>query len=163
VLIVIDLETRRVDIAGIVRQPDGRWMAQVARNLTDVASGFLRDGYYVIHDRDPLYTAQLRCILEAAGVTPVRLPAKSPNLNAYAERFVRSIKEECLSRVVPLGEAHLRDVVREYMVHHHEERNHQGLANELITPPAKVTTLAAPIQRRERVGGVLNYYYREAA
>ena len=65
--------------------------------------------------------------------------------------------------MVPLGEAHLRDVVREYMVHYHEERNHQGLANELITPPAKVTTLAAPIQRRERVGGVLNYYYREAA
>ena len=163
VLIVIDLETRRVDIAGIVHQPDGRWMAQVARNLTDVASGFLRDGYYVIHGRDPLYTAQLCSILEAAGVTPVRLPAKSPNLNAYAERFVRSIKEECLSRVVPLGEAHLRDVVREYRVHYHEERNHQGLANELITPPAKVTTLAAPIQRRERVGGVLNYYYREAA
>jgi transposase InsO family protein len=163
VLIVIDLETRRVEIAGIVHQPDGRCMAQVARNSTDVVAGFLRDGYYVIHDRDPLYTAQFRSILEAAGVTPVRLPAKSPNLNAYAERFVRSIKEECLSRVVPLGEAHLRDVVREYMAHYHAERNHQGRGNQLITPPAKVTALAAPIQRRERVGGVLSYYYREAA
>jgi len=96
-------------------------------------------------------------------VTPVRLPAKSPNLNAYAERFVRSIKEECLNRIVPLGESHLRDLVREYMVHHHEERNHQGLDNRLIAQPAVAILPIAPVQRRERVGGVLNYYHREAA
>lgn len=84
VLIVIDLETRRVEIAGIVHQPDGHWTAQIARNLTDVASGFLRDERYVIHDRDPLLTAKVRTILEPAGVTPIRLPAKSPNLKGYA-------------------------------------------------------------------------------
>ena len=99
-----------MEVAGIVHQPQGRWMAQVARNLTDIDAGFLPDGYYVIHDRDPLYTAEFFSILRAAGVTPVRLPAKSPNLNAYAERFVRSIKEECLNRIVPLGESHLRVV-----------------------------------------------------
>ena len=163
VLFVIDLETRRVDVAGIVDQPDGRWMEQVARNLTDVEAGFLRGGYHVIHDRDPLYTAKFCSILASGGVVTVRLPAKSPNLNAYAERFVRSIKEECLNRVVPLGQAHLRNVVCEYLVHYHEERNHQGLDNQLITPPAEVKTLASSIQRRERVGGLLNYYYREAA
>ena len=159
----------RAPIQGVTGIAEGlsgsapRWMAQVARNLTDVAAGMLRDGYYVIHDRDPLYTAEFRSILDASGVTPVRLPAKSPSLNAYAERFVRSIKEECLNRVVPLGEAHLRDLVSEYMVHYHDERDRQGLDNQLITPPAEVTALDSSIRRRERVGGVLNYYYREAA
>ena len=83
--------------------------------------------------------------------------------NAYVERFIRSIKEECLNRVVPLGERHLRAVVRDYTIHYHEERNHQGLDNRLIAPSAEVIELNDPIQRRERVGGLLNYYYREAA
>jgi putative transposase len=163
VLIIIDLETRRVEVAGIVHQPEGRWMAQVARNLTDIASGFLRDGYHVIHDRDPLYSKEFLSILEAGGVTPVRLPPKSPNLNAYAERFVRSIKEECLDRVVPLGERHLRTVVNDYIVHYHEERNHQGLDNQLISPRPVPTTKLGAVARRERVGGMLSYYHREAA
>jgi transposase InsO family protein len=163
VLIVIDLETRRVEVAGIVHQPDGRWTSQIARNLTDVASGFLRDERYVIHDRDSLFAAEFRTILESAGVTPIRLPAKSPNLNAYAERFVRSIKEEALNRVVPLGEGHLRTVVREYVTHYHEERNHQGIDNRLIEQRGKVVALGGRVARRERLGGLLNYYYPEAA
>ena len=163
VLIVIDLETRRVAIAGIVHQPESRWMAQVARNLTDVDAGFLPDGYHVIHDRDPLYTGEFLGILRAAGVTPVRLPAKSPNLNAYVERFVRSIKEESLHRVVPLGERHLRAVVHEYVVHYHEERDHQGLGNRLIAPAANVSRFDGAVVRRERLGGLLSYYQREAA
>ena len=138
-------------------------MAQVGRNLTDVATGFLNDGSHVIHDCDPLYTTDVRAILKAGGVTPVRLPAKSPNLNAYAERFVRSIKEECLDRVVPLGERNLRSVVAEFMVHYHEERNHQGLENRLIAPAGNVTRLDGVVARRDRLGGILNYSYREAA
>ena len=117
----------------------------------------------MIHDRDPLYTAEFRAILEQRGVKTVRLPAKSPNLNAYAERFVRSIKEECLARIVPLGETHLRYVIREFVAHYHAERNHQGLDNQLITPSGNVSSLAGRIRRRERVGGLLNYYYRDAA
>jgi len=163
VLFVIDLERRRVEIAGIVHQPEGRWMAQVARNLTDVAAGFLPDGYYVIHDRDPLYTANFLSILRSAGVTPVRLPARSPNLNAYAVRFVRSIKEECLDQVVPLGERHLRAVVSDYVLHYHAERNHQGLDNQLIAPGPESQPKTGTVTRRDRVGGILNYYYREAA
>jgi len=163
-LLVMSLETRRVEIAGIIDQPHGRWMAQVARNLTDIDTGVLRHGGYVIHDRDPLYTRQFRAILESAGVTPVRLPAKSPNLNAHAERFVRSIKEECLSRIVPLGERHLRAAIEEYMSHYHKERNHQGLGNQLIEPcETVVVPIAGRVQRRERLGGLLNYYHREAA
>jgi transposase InsO family protein len=95
VLFVIDLKTRRVEIAGIVPQPDGEWMKQIARNLTDVNDGFLTSTRYLIHDRDPLFTERFREILKPAGVKMVRLPARSPNLNAYAERFVRSVKSEC--------------------------------------------------------------------
>jgi transposase InsO family protein len=163
VLIVIELKTRRVEVAGMVQQPDGRWTAQIARNLTDVADGFLRDERYVIHDRDPLFTAEFRTILEAAGVTPIRLPAKSPNLNAYAERFVRSIKEEALNRVVLLGEGHLRTVVCEYVSHYHEERNHQGIDNSLIEERGEVVAFGDRVARREHLGGLLNYYYRYAA
>ena len=115
VFFVIDLQSRRVAIAGIHPQPDGAWMEQMARNLTDPEDGVLRTARYLIHDRDPLYTRRFAEILTCGGVQPVRLPPKSPNLNAYAERFVRSIKEECLNRVVPLGEGHLRRVGGEFV------------------------------------------------
>ena len=162
VLIIIRLESRRVEIGGIVHQPHGAWMVQVARNLTDVCASVLPEGSYLIHDRDPVFTAEFRSALKSAGVTPIRLPPKSPNLNAHAERFVRSIKEECLDQIIPLGEAHLREVVGEYLVHYHEERNHQGLNNRLISPPADVVPIKGAVRRRERVGGLLSYYHREA-
>ena len=101
-LFIIDLQTRRVEVAGIVRQPDGRWMQQIARNLTDVDTGLLNRTRYLIHDRDPLFTEAFTMLLRSAGVQTVKLPARSPNMNAYAERFVRSIKSECLSQVIPL-------------------------------------------------------------
>ena len=101
-------------------------MEQLARNLTDSVEGCLRTASHLIHDRDPLYTRVFGEILTSGGVQPIRLPPKSPNLNAYAERFVRSIKEECLSRVVPLGEAPVRQLVHEFVEHYHHERNHQG-------------------------------------
>ena len=133
-------------------------MTQLARNLTDASDGFLRGVQYVILDRDPLYTAAFRRLLRDSGVKPVILPAWSPNLNAFAERFVASAKSECLERMVLLGEPHLRASIRAY----HEERPHQGLGNELITP--KTTVIGAgPIKCRERLGGLLKFYYREAA
>jgi putative transposase len=162
VLFVIDLKSRTVEIAGIVRQPEGEWMKQVARNLTDACAGFLRESRYLIHDRDPLYTEEFREVLRAGGVKTVKLPARSPNLNAYAERFVRSIKSECLGQIIPLGEGHLRRAVAEYAAHYHVERNHQGLGNRLIEEP-KGTVATGAVGCRERLGGVLKYYYREAA
>ena len=131
-LFVIDLKTRQIEIAGIVASPDGAWMGQIARNLTDGEDGFLLHCRYLIHDRDPLFTKAFRETLESSGVHPVMLPSRSPNLNAYAERFVRSIKSECLAQVIPIGEGHLRRVVREYVEHYHGERNHQGIGNRLI-------------------------------
>ena len=106
-------------------------MSQVARNLTDAEGGFPPRTRFLIHDRDPLFTEQFGRILEGSGVRLVKLPARSPNLNAYAERFVRSIKSECLAQVIPLGERHLRRCVSEYVEHYHHERNHQGLGNDL--------------------------------
>ena len=163
VLFVIELKTRRVKIAGIHHQPYGEWMEQVARNLTDVFDGFLRNARHLIHDRDPLYTRAFAEILKSSGVQPIRLPPRSPNLNAYAERFVRSIKEECLNRIVPLGESHLRLVVQEYVEHYHRERNHQGLENQLLERAPPSANPSADVQRSERLGGLLSYYYRKAA
>src|SRR5262245_6304686 len=134
VFFVMKLKTRTVEIAGITSEPDGAWMTQLARNLTDPSDGFLRGMQHIILDRDPLYTAAFRRLLRASGVKPLVLPAWSPNLNAFAERFVGSAKSECLERIVPLGEGHLRAAVRALVEHYHEERPHQGLGNEFIAP-----------------------------
>ena len=96
---------------------------QVARNVTDAQAGFLRGTRYLIHDRDPLFTARFQAILKSSGVEAVKLPARSPNLNAFAERFVRTIKSECLAKIIPLGERHLRLVLAEFAEHYHRERN----------------------------------------
>ena len=97
---------RREEFGGIAPEPDGLWTEQVARNLVDEFAGFLRGKTHLIHDRDPLFTKAFRGILKSGGVASVRLPPKSPNLNAYAERFVLSIKSECLDRMVLVGERH---------------------------------------------------------
>jgi transposase InsO family protein len=162
VLVVMDLKTRHVEVAGIVREAYEHWMIQVLRNLTDAVDGFLIGKTHVIMDRDPIFTAGVRDLLRHAGAKPVRLPRRSPNLNAFIERFVRSIKEECLDRVIPLGETHLRELVREYMIHYHAERPHQGLGGKLIQP-ADGHDADGPLVRRERLGGLLDYYYRKAA
>ena len=161
VFFVIDLPTRRVEIAGIAPVPNGLWMSQVARNLIDDISGFLRRKRFLIHDRDPLYTRDFRALLTKAGVKPVRLPPQSPNLNAYAERFVLSIKSECLDRMVFFGEGQLRGAIQSYVEHYHLERSHQGLGNRLIE--GRSQPAAGPVARQERLGGLLNHYYREVA
>jgi transposase InsO family protein len=159
---VMQLKTRTVSIAGITSQPDERWMMQVARNLTDADDGVLLGMEYLILDRDPLYTAAFRDRLRDGGVKPLRLPAQSPNLNAFAERFVGSIRSECLDRMVPLGERRLRAAIRAFMDHYHEERPHQGLCNGFIAPTITSVGLGA-VRCRERLGGMLKFYYREAA
>ena len=135
-------------------------MRQIARNWTDSEDGFLLQSRYLIHDRDPLFTKGFRETLESSRVQPVRLPSRSPNRNAYAERFVRSIKSECLAQVIPIGEAHLRRAVREYVEHYHGERNHQGIGNRLIDSATDRIRDGGPIECRERLGGLLRFYER---
>jgi len=163
VFFVMGLATRQVQIAGIVAEPHGRWMKQVARNLSDGLDGFPAGCRYLIHDRSSLFTPEFKMILESVGIQTVRLPAHSPNLNAYAERFVRTIKEECLDRMILLGEGSLRRAVSEFVVHYHSERNHQGLGNTIIRPEFPAFPSAGEVRCRERLGGMLRYYYRAAA
>jgi transposase InsO family protein len=161
VFFVIDLSTRRVEIAGSAPVPNGLWMHQVGRNLIDDVSGFLRGKRFLIHDRDPLYTRDFRELLNDAGVAPMRSPPRSPNLNAYAERFVLSIKSECLDRMVLMGERNLRRAIWSYVEHYHVERPHQGIGNRPIEGVPKPS--AGVVLRHERLGGLLSHYYRDAA
>ncbi len=164
VLFFMHLGSRQVHIAGMTPHPNEAWMMQVARNVTMEAWGFLSPGQYLIHDRDGKYCPAFQQIIDAAGVTRVPLPPRSPNLNAYAERWVRSIKEECLSRFILFGEASLRHALTHYMEHFHHERNHQGKGNVLLFPTVSHDAeRAGPIQCRERLGGLLKYYTDEAA
>jgi len=164
VLFFIQLESRRVDIAGITIHPDELWMKQMSRKVTMEGCGILRDCRYLLHDRDTKYTRSFRAIIASGQVEPLALPARCPNLNAYAERWVRSVKEECLSKVVLFGERSLRRALNEYVEHYHAERNHQGKGNVLLFPPDRdIRREPQSIQCRERLGGLLRYYHQEAA
>jgi putative transposase len=166
VFFVIVVKTRAVEIVVIATNPDGEWMQQMARNLTDSVDGFLRNATYLIHDRDPLFTKAFEAILRERGVKCAKIPAQSPNRNPHAERFVEAIKYECLNHLVLLGERHLRYVIKEVMAHCHRERFRQCLGGHLIEAKAEATSRnRAPgkVVCRSRLGGMLSYYYREAA
>jgi transposase InsO family protein len=163
VFFLMELATRRIQIAGITPGPNEVWMMQIGRNLTDPVDGFLADKKLLIIDRDSKYSAAFRSLLTDAGVEPVRLPARSPNLNAHAERFVRSIKDECLSRMIFFSERSLRKATREFAAHYHAERNHQGLDNRLIESGGRVESAIGRVTCRERLGGMLRFYHRAAA
>ena len=164
VLFFIHLGSRQVHIAGVTPHPNEAWMVQVARNVTMEEWGFLSAGQYLIHDRDGKYCPAFQQIIDAAGVNRVPLLPRSPNLNAYAERWVRSVKEECLSRFILFGEGFLWHALKEYVDHYHHERNHQGKGNVLLFPcVSQESERAGPMQCHERLGGLLKYYERQAA
>jgi transposase InsO family protein len=166
VLFFIHLASRRVHVAGVTPHPDQGWMGQMARNVTMAEWGSLSPGEYLIHDRDGRFCPAFQRTVDAVGVRRVVLPPRSPDLNAYAERWVRSVKEECLSRLILFGERALWHALTQYEEHYHRERNHQGKGNVLLIPPAhlgRAPTSDGPIQCRDRLGGLLKYYHREAA
>ncbi len=162
-MFVMELKTRRVHFAGCTPNPDEQWMVQIARNLTDCEDGFLNGKTHLLMDRDTKFTAAFRNLLENEGIQPVLLPPRSPNLNAHQERFFGSLKAECLDRMIFFGEAALQNAVRQYLEHYHSERNHQGLGNRLIEPDHDVGGVAGTVGCRERLGGLLKYYHRQAA
>lgn len=163
VLFFIELSSRRMEIGGISAAANGLWMSQIARNLTDSVDGLLEGKRYLIHDRDTLFTDEFLRTLKYVGVEPVKLPPRSPNLNAHAERFVRTIKECCLERLILFGESSLRTAVQNFITHYHSERNHQGLGNRLLAPDPTHVGSTGLLRCRERLGGMLKYYYRAAA
>ena len=163
VLFLISLCDRAVCIVGITANPQEGWMLQIGRNLTDAFDGALRNKTILLLDRDAKYTLAFRAAIERGGTRIIRLPPRSPNLNAYAERFVRSIKEECLDRMIFVGQRSLRRAIAEYVEHYHSERNHQGSGNAIPFPSNQVGAKSGKVVRVERIGGLLNYYERLAA
>ncbi len=163
VFFVIGLATRRIEIAGITPGPNEPWMMQIGRNLTDPVDGFLTGKTRLIIDRDSKYSPAFRSLLVEAGVEPVRVPPRSPNLNAYAERFVRSVKDECLNRMIFFGEQSLRKATREFAAHYHTERSHQALDNRLIESTGREGLTVGTVECVKRLGGMLRFYRRAVA
>jgi putative transposase len=165
VLFFIHLDSRRVSIAGITNHPDAVWMEQMGRNATLEQLGCLQSCRYLLHDRDTKFCESFRETVKAGGVTPLKLPASSPNLNAFAERWVRSAREECLSRLILFGEVSLRKAITMFAEHYHQERNHQGKGNLLLfpSPDQQMRSGDGKVRCKERLGGLLKYYHREAA
>ena len=162
-LFVMEVATRRVYFGGCTTNPTEPWMKQIARNLTDCEDGFLNGKRFLIMDRDTKFTDGFCEILKCQGVEAVKLPPRSPDLNPHIERFIRSIKDESLSRLILFGENMLSNAVRQFLTHYHTERNHQSLDNKIIEPGDEVGRHEGEVQSRERLGGMLRYYYREAA
>jgi transposase len=166
VFFVMHVKTRAVQVAGIRVSPDGEWMKQTARNLLDPVDGFLRHASHLIHDRDPVFTKAWTALLQSGGVNCVPIPAQSPNCNPHAERFVKTIRTECLDQFVIFGERHLRHLIREFLIHYMTERYHQGIGSQIICrtpPPSNDNATDGAVRCRSRLGGALNYYSREAA
>ena len=163
VLVVMELATRRVQVAGITPHPTAAFMQQWARQLTEPCEGFLVGKRSLSHDRDTKCTPACDGLLKDSGVEPVVLPPRSPNLHAHCERFVRSIKEEALAQMIMVGERALAYAIHQYLAHYRAERHHQGLDNHLIAWEGAVGGHTGPVVRRKRLGGLLSYSHREAA
>jgi len=167
VLFFMHLGSRSVHVAGVTPHPDESWMKQVARNLTMEGWGFLVEipCRFLIQDRDSKFTESFRRILEGSGIRSVILPPRSPDLNAFAERWVLSVKQECLDKLILFGEASLRHVLQGFVDHYHRERNHQGKRNALLDPdsPDQIGSRPGRVACRQRLGGLLRFYHREAA
>jgi len=148
-------------VAGTSTHPTSAWMEQMARNLTDCEEGFLTGKRFLIIDRDAIFSSGFKSIVGDSGVEILLTAYQAPNMNAYAERFVRSIKSECLDQMIFLGRESLVNAITEYAAHYHDERSHQGVGNVLISAAAPQSE--GIVRTTERLGGLIKYYYRRAA
>jgi len=162
VLFFLHLETRRVTLAGITRHPTETWITQIARNVVDEPAGEVRRCRYLLHDRDAKFGVAFEDVFASEGIDCLKLPPRSPNLNAFAERWVRSVKEECLSKPILFGERSLQRALTEFIAHFHSERNHQGKENALLFPAPIPLSARGTVRCRQRLGGLLRYYCRAA-
>jgi putative transposase len=161
VLFFIELGSRRVHLAGCTTNPSGAWVVQQARNLS--FTGLLERMRFLIHDHDSKFTAAFDEIFRSEGITVIRTPIRAPQANAYAERFVRTVRTECFDWLLIVGRRHLEGVLRIYIQHYNRQRPHRGLA---LQPPQPLQVKQPPggeVRRRDRLGGLLHEYYRAAA
>ena len=164
VLFFLHLESRRVKVAEITTHPEQKWMERIAPSATNEDWGYLHGCRHVLHDRDAKFCTSFRSVIAAGGVKTLLLPARSPNLNAFAERWVRSVKQECLSKLILFGEGQLSRTLAQFSAHYHGERNHQGKGNKLLFPDAGDESKLGGyvVECHQRLGGVLKYYSRAA-
>ncbi len=162
VLFFLEIGTRRVHLAGCTAHPTAAWVTQQARNLSWTLQDEGTSPRFLIHDRDAKFPAAFDTVFAAEGIAIVRTPYRAPNANAYAERWVRAVRGECLDHLLIASEAHLRRVLAEYVAYYNHARPHQGLEQRCpVALPAPVRD--GPVRRRDRLGGLLHDYYREAA
>jgi hypothetical protein len=154
VLVCMRVGSRQIRLAGCTLAPDSEWMCQMARNLTMAGEGLLQGCRYLLHDRDAKFSASFDDVLRSAGIEPITLPPQSPNLNAHLERWNRSVREECLSKIILFGEASLQHVLSNYVQHFHSERNHQRKGNIILFPAAadRIGESTGKIRTRQRLG-----------
>lgn len=163
VLFAIRIATRRVEILGVTDKADGNFMKQVARNVTATDRSDVFDGdTHMIIDRDSRFSEDWRATLKSSGIECVRIPPRSPNCNPHAERWVRSVKSEVLSKMIFFGVGSLRRAIAAGVSHYHHRRNHPGRGNTVIEPGAEVGESTGEIRRQDDLGGLLRYYYRAA-
>src|ERR1039457_4392666 len=160
-LFFLHLQTRRIVLGGITPFPNEDWLKHVARNLT-VDDGPMVKARFLLHDRDAKYSQDFDAVFQSVGIEPLKLPLQSPNLNAFAERWVRSVKDECLDQLILFGERSLHHALKEYLSHFLHERNHQGLQNVIPFPHQPTDRREGTVHKSERLGGLLNFYHRAA-
>ncbi len=161
VLFFIELSTRRVHLAGVTAHPNSAWVTQQARNL--VMEDRLASARFLIRDRDAKYSGPFDEVFRSEGVRVIRTPIRAPKASASAERFVRTIRRECLDHMLVLGERHLERIPREYVRHYNKERPHRGLCLETPEPKPALTGADGEVVRVARLGGLINEYRRVAA
>ena len=161
VLFFIELGSRRVHFAGCTTNPTGAWVIQQARNLS--FTGLFERKRFLIHDRDSKFTASFDEVFRSERITVIHTPVRAPQANAYAERFVRTVRTECLDWLLIVGRRHLEHVLRIYIQHYNRERPHRGLALHPPQPLAPAFPRHGDVQRRDRLGGLVHEYYKAAA
>jgi putative transposase len=161
VLFLIELGSRRVHLAGCTPNPSGDWVVQQARNLN--FTNVLERMRFLIHDRDSKFTAAFDEVFRSEGIKVIHTPVRAPQANAYAERFVRTVRNECLDWLLIIGRRHLEHVLRIYIQHYNRERPHRGLALQMPKPARITEPPCRDVARRDRLGGLVHEYYRAAA
>jgi len=167
VLFFIELGTRRVHLAGVTANPDGGWVAQQARNLMLVLGDQGRQVRFLLRDRDAKFTRSFDDVFRSEGAEVLRTPVQAPNANAYAERWIGTIRAECLDWLLIVGRGHLEQVLRVYAAHYNTHRPHRALELRPPDPPAGLHVARerepSTVRRRDRLGGLLHEYHRRAA